>query len=202
MSARWDARRGAARRAAHQFEKLQHPTVALPQPSREEWFAQEWDHREAQAVEASQTANVAEILAHAVPHLVRVVEPQWKVGPATQPPDVDYILTAPRREARVGVMICEDQPSRLVARLKRVNAAHPQTSGLHKLVLLRDERKPIKRTASKTLEYLKSLEAHDAVRFAVAPQTLAALDAMRSLLADAQSGDRRRGGDHRSGDGH
>ena len=90
-------------------------------------------------------------------------------------------------------MICEDQPIRLAARLKRVRATHPQSSGLHKLVLLRDERRPISCTASKTLEHLKTLEQHDAVRFPVAPQTMAALDAMRSLLADAQSGDLARG---------
>jgi hypothetical protein len=58
-----------------------------------------------------------------------------------------------------------------------------------KLVLIRDQRLPISKTAVATRSHLQSLEEKGAVLTQPDAETLAALQALRSLLSDAKSGD-------------
>ena len=56
-------------------------------------------------------------------------------------------------------------------------------------MLLRDERSPISKNATKTREFLDNLEKKDALFYRVPPEALAALDALRRLLAESRAGD-------------
>lgn len=158
------------------------PKITLP-----DWLEQQWDGRMEQAGRLEAPAK--EILTHAVPLLLRVVEPDWKAASAKQNVAVDHILAAPGNEARVGVKICEGQPISLAAQLKTLAALYPGQTGLHKLVLLRDERNPISANAHRTRQHIATLEKNDAVLLSVGPETLATLEAMRLLISDSQSGD-------------
>ncbi|MFV0443481.1 MAG: hypothetical protein ACK5Q5_07915 [Planctomycetaceae bacterium] len=172
-----------------EFSAPTSPTAPPPAPNTTDWLDEEWDRRQSRAREQNRPEDSAAILAFAIPRLVELVEPDWSVAKEPQLPDIDYVLSAPRGEARVGVMICEDESRRLVHRLGRVRKELPHQSGLHKLVLLRDERNPYSAKAAKLNEHLQHLEKQDAVRLPVSPAALTALDAIRSLLSDAQSGD-------------
>jgi len=169
------------------IEPIDRPLPMVANPA--QWFEDEWERREAAARQANTPEATAEILSDGLPRLIGVVAPDWKVSPAQQGVAFDYILTAPNKEAQVGIKICEGPPNGLQAKLKTLATLHPAKTNLQKLVLLRDERIPISKTAKKTLEHLDVLQKNDALFRQVAPQTLAALDALRQLLSDAAAGD-------------
>lgn len=163
--------------------------VGPPQIDTQKWFEDEWERREDAARQTNTPEATAEILSDGIPRLVGVLAPDWKVSSAKHGVAVDYILTAPKKEAQVGVKICEGSLISLAAKLKTLSTLYPAKSGLQKLVLLRDERSPISKNAKKTLDYLDILQRNEAIYLPVPPQTLAALDALRQLLADAAAGD-------------
>ena len=81
----------------------------------------------------------------------------------------------------------------LAARLRRLMGAADTRQ--RRLVLIRDSRTPISAGAKATQERLKELEEAGAVFCRPTPEVLAALDALRLLLADAASGDLAVGGE-------
>jgi hypothetical protein len=88
-----------------------------------------------------------------------------------------------------GVVLC-NQPhaSALANRLRKINQEwNPST--LPRLLLLRDERLGISKTAKASHQYLEELQNKGAVWVNPSAEAVAALEAMRRLLADAQSGD-------------
>ncbi len=176
-------------RAAQRFEALRTGAVTTVPPSVEHWFEEEWERREEHSQQSNTPEATAEILTDGIPRLLSVIAPDWKVASNWQGVAIDYILTAPREEARVGIKICEEQGNSLMARLRTLATLFPGKLNLHKLILLRDERHPISKHAVKTREHLTTLEKNDAIFLPVAPQTLAALDALRQLLSDAAAGD-------------
>ena len=166
------------------------PPAPLPRPQNvNEWFEGEWERREELAQQSNTPEATAEILTDGIPRLLSVIAPEWKVAPGKQGTALDYVLTAPKNEALVGIKICEGTPQSLTPRLKTLATLHPAKTRLQKLVLLRDERNPISKGAIKTREHLATLEKNDAIFLPVAPQTLAALDALRQLLSDSAAGD-------------
>jgi hypothetical protein len=76
----------------------------------------------------------------------------------------------------------------LGARLKRLKEWQSRNRG-SKLVLIRDRRLPISKSAVVTRSHLQTLTEKGAVLSRPDEETLAALQALRTLLSDARSGD-------------
>lgn len=64
-----------------------------------------------------------------------------------------------------------------------------------RIVVVRDARLGVPRTAKKTREYLTQLEQHGGRLIQPSAEALAALEALRSLLSDARAGDLARAGE-------
>ena len=106
---------------------------------------------------------------------------------------VDHIATPP--EGRPAMVVVANEPSRggLWQKLDRVGNAWD--AGTHGLVVFRDALHPLSANAASTKERLRKLEQRGARVITPSIEALAALDAMRSLLGDADSGDLAVGGD-------
>lgn len=173
--------------AAKSFDSKQQ---RRPEQSRSfvDWIDNEWDRRMEHAMRLEAPAK--EVLTHALPLLLRVAEPAWKSPrPNEFAKVIDHIFSAPDKACRVGVKVCEDSPVSLAAQLRKLSTLHPSQTGLQQLLLLRDERKPIGPNARMTWQHIAALEERQSRLVHVEPETLAVLDAMRQLIADAQSGD-------------
>lgn len=99
--------------------------------------------------------------------------------------DVDLVLVA--GGARTGVAVCHaENMTSLARRLGRLRAARP--ADLDRLVVLRDSRLPVPRTAAATRERLEAFRAEGAL---VTPgaAAYAALEALRDLLSRSAAGD-------------
>jgi len=122
--------------------------------------------------------------------------------PVTTPanrPDVDLVLALPERQ--VAVSVCNHEGSGLTAQLRRITQ---QPLGVHEeRVIVRDRRRPIPHTSHRAWAYWQQL-ATDPERTAggiprfrtlcPTPETLAALEAVRSVMADARAGELECGG--------
>lgn len=183
--------------AARRFDQFaERPVAAARDP-----LADEWEKRLEQAYRDSSEQETPQILRASIPHLFTITHPDWKVQlDPTQDDLLDVVVTAPQGAARIGIKVCDSSPIRLSAQLRKLCQRFPQTLNVGKLVLLRDERSPISRTAAATQKYLQQLEASEAHYLRVAPEAVAALNALRELLADARSGDLSFAGGHVSAD--
>ncbi|MEP7342944.1 MAG: hypothetical protein ABI977_34775 [Acidobacteriota bacterium] len=158
------------------------PTASVP-----EFLNQAFETRQQKALEESKPSQTEKILAHGLPLLFNLADRNLQQQRENLPADVDLMLG--RSEGKVAVSICNSQhwPS-LVRKLKRLNA-QLGTPQLNRLVLLRDGRLPIGAKAVKTRELREQLIRKGARWIEPSIEALAALDALRCLLADAQSGD-------------
>jgi hypothetical protein len=173
------------------FEKLHTGQAATLQEDPSGFLGKEFNRRRTTSLD--QEAVESDIsLAHGLPLLARTLGGQWRVE--RQPDrDVDFLLSCEGR--RVGVSLCNQQSMRsLGSRLRRLTEWQSRNKSV-KLVLIRDERLPIKKTAVVTRKHLQSLKEKGAALCRTDPETLAALQALRSLLSDAMAGDLHHGGD-------
>lgn len=177
-------------KAAKRLEQLHGravPTVSFPS-----WMDQEWDRRFDESMQQGTPSKSEQILGHGIPLLVKLVESDWTITQGRQGIALDHVLTAADNEARVGIKVLDCGQTRKVWEpLKKLNDLFPDKINppLQKLIILRDERAPISKSATKTLQSLDALEKKDAQFLQVHPEALAALDALRELLGDSQSGD-------------
>jgi hypothetical protein len=106
---------------------------------------------------------------------------------------VDHIASPP--EGRPTMVVVANEPAKggLWQKLERVEKSWD--AGTHRLVVFRDALHPLSVTATKTRDRLRSLEQRGARVLSPSIEALAALDAMRGLLGDADSGDLAAGGD-------
>jgi len=170
--------------AAGLFERLQ--TGQAPQPRDErEFLMQEFQRRRVAALALDETESDA-ILAHGLPLLAETFGEQWRKE--TQPDrDIDLLLT--HGDQRVAVSLCNHQNMRsLAAKLKRLTDWRTRNKGPD-MILIRDGRLPIGKTAMLTKQRLESLKASGVSLSRPDAETLAALQALRSLISDARSGD-------------
>jgi hypothetical protein len=125
-------------------------------------------------------------LAHGLPLLVETLGGQWKAERRSGE-DIEFLFI--HDQARIAVSLCNQQNMRsLGARLKRLKEWQSRNRET-KLVLIRDRRLPISKTAIATRNHLQSLTQEGAILSRPDEETLAALQALRSLLSDARSGD-------------
>jgi hypothetical protein len=166
------------------FDRVQTGQVSSPQDPTE-FIRKEFERRREGAL-ALDEAESDTILAHGLPLLTETLGGQW--GKEKQPDrDIDLLLT--HGDKRIAVSLCNHQNMRsLAARLKRLTDWHTKNKD-SKLVLIRDGRLAIGKTAMVTKQRLESLKASGASLCRPEAETLAALQALRSLISDARSGD-------------
>lgn len=130
-------------------------------------------------------------------HGLAIVMAVRKGIPVTMPanrPDVDLVLPLPDRQ--VAISTCNEEGNGLTARLKRIAQ---QPLGVHEeRIIVRDMRLPIPHTSHRAWAYWQQL-ATDRERTAggiprfrtlcPTPDTLAALEAVRSVMSDARAGE-------------
>jgi len=170
--------------AASLLERFQTgQTLQLQDPT--EFLTQEFDRRRDVALGQGEAESDA-TLAHGLPLLAEALGGQWRKERQSDK-DIDLLLSHGHK--RIAVSLCNHQNMRsLSARLKRLMDWHTRNRG-SELVLIRDGRLPISKTAVVTKSRLESLVAKGVSLCRPDAETLAALQALRSLISDARSGD-------------
>lgn len=128
-----------------------------------------------------------EIVQHGLPLLVKLIAPDAKLVRDEQLKDVSLIFED--AAGRSGISVCaHSNMTSLAARLKRLKSQF-SLQRLRRLVLVRDARVVVSEGAKAARQHLDDLERQHAQFVFPAPETLAALDAVRELISDAKSGD-------------
>ncbi|MFM9961636.1 MAG: hypothetical protein ACKV2Q_10460 [Planctomycetaceae bacterium] len=158
--------------------------------SNQGFLADTWDARREQALADNLPAHTEDILRHGLPLLMGLIAPAWSSARDPQLPDVELLFDGPA--GRVGLSICtQSNMNSLCGRLRRLRNQFTALHGkrLARLIVVRDPRVPITSKATKTRQALEELQRAEVVVRHPSPEVLAALDALRSLLSDAKSGD-------------
>lgn len=159
-----------------------------PMGTASEILEQLWQTR----LETWDVKNTAEesdpILQYGLPALMELRGDGWQENQERPLKDIDFIFSN-SQGSRIEISLCNHQNmTSLAARLKRLSEGL-ERGDFRKLVLMRDPRRPISPAAKKTNETLEGLKQRG-VRLIHPPlEVLAALDALRGLLAEAKAGD-------------
>jgi hypothetical protein len=128
-------------------------------------------------------ADTDAILRNGVPLLARSAGIDLKVSQKPSPLD----FTA--RDGSVAIGICNEvNLTSLASHLKKITQSWTATTG-SSVILLRDSRLPIRRSATVTQQRLTDIQANGGRLVTVSQEALEALAALRHLLSDAESGD-------------
>lgn len=166
------------------FDKVQTGQVSSPQDPAD-FLRKEFERRRETALGQDETESDA-TLAHGLPLLAETLGGQWR---KERQPDKDIDLLLSHGDKRVAVTLCNHQNMRsLAARLKRLTDWRTKNKG-SQMVVIRDGRLPLGKAAVVTKHRLESLKASGVSCCRPDAETLAALQALRSLISDARSGD-------------
>ncbi|UCH20764.1 MAG: ATP-binding protein [Deltaproteobacteria bacterium] len=158
-----------------------------PKLSDAEFLADQITFREERAIQDIQPEHMEEVIQDAVPVLVHVLDENWSEQDQNRPRDIDIILESPN--LKVAISLCNQQSLRsLAGRFKRLGN-QIREDNLDKIFVIRHPELPISLGAKKTRKYLERLKQHKAVFYSPDIELIAALEALRSLLADAKAGD-------------
>ena len=147
----------------------------------------EWSSRLERALAATRPEQTEEALRHGLPLVMKLVSPDWKSVRDAQLGDMALVFEGP--SGRTGIAICtQPNMNSLAAQLKRLRSQFGMRR-VARLIVLRDGRVPLSKGAKVARQSLDDLEHQGAIIAHPAPPVLAALDALRALLSDAQSGD-------------
>ena len=152
------------------------------------FLEEKWQATFEQKLAVNSAEQTKEILEHGLPLLVKLITPAAKFARDELLPDVALILESSK--GRTGLTVCtQSNMNSLSALLKRLKK-QLSLQRLQRLVLVRDARVPLSPSARKTHQLLAELEQQPGVVINhPSAEALAALDALRSLLSDAKSGD-------------
>lgn len=168
--------------AGRAFEEEQHGKTA-PVPTTAQFLMAELAERQEEKLTALEPADTQRILIQGA-ELIAHLE-----GAEVKPADggaADFIIDGERRAA---VSLRNEADGRsLTPKLKALLAATPRTDGAP-VVIVRDPRLPIAKTAVKARECLKELQDRGVSLLEPTVEALAALDALAAILADSKSGD-------------
>jgi hypothetical protein len=167
---------------AEQFEAARESL--LPAPSLEEFLRAEYEARLLEAGRKLAPETSSMILSDGLARLLhlrggeirREGLPRW----------LDHELRLPGGR-RIGVTLAHERAQALWRKLARMREEWRPAEGA--LVVLIDVLHPVSSTARRTRELLEELEQRGARRLTPSREALAALDALRRLLGDVESGD-------------
>ena len=152
-----------------------------------EFLSGEKASREEKAIRDFTPEKTDEIIQSAVPVLVNVMDEKWKEQDRNRPRDVDIILEG--SGLKVGLSLCnQNNMKSLAGRFKRLRGQIKEID-LDSMILIRHSELPISSRAKKTRTYLEELKQQKVRLLTPDTEVIAALDALRSLLADARAGD-------------
>jgi hypothetical protein len=169
------------------------PPVLPPPAPMHQFLDQALEERRQKSLKDSEPSQTDDILKHGLPAMVYLAPEAWRQNSREASGEVDMQFEAPHRSVAVSVCNSRHWPS-LVKKLARLNAQLDE-GRLKELVLLRDGRTPIGANAVKTRSLRDELLRKGARWVEPSLEALAALDALRRLLADAQAGDLANHGD-------
>lgn len=167
--------------AARAYEQAQHGSVT-PVPTTADFLGDELQKRQKENLSGLEPSHTERVLVQSAPLLAHLLEGQAK----NDTEGADILITG-EQDAAITVRNEADGRS-LSPRLKKLLARTPRKDGA-KVVVVRDPRLPIAKTAVKAREYLEELEDRGASILEPTIEALSALDALASILADAKSGD-------------
>jgi len=179
---------------ANLYESRQ-PDPPRPQAAKstEEFLGEQKEVRIEKSIQTFSPGQTDEVLQTAVPVLLNALDERWTEEDEKRPRDVDILLNGPGR--RIGISLCNHRNMvSLAGKLRRLLKLPPD-SGLDQLILVRHSGLPITRGARRTREYLEELQGRRTALLQPDTETLAVLQALSSLFADAKSGDLARDGE-------
>lgn len=168
--------------AARAFDEQQQgrPSEA---PTTAQFLHRELESRTRQSIGALKAADTGPIVFRGMDVVARMEGGDVN---GTDPQQADLLVTGPRR---VAISVRNEADGRaLTPKLRRLLPHVPRKDGAP-LVLVRDSRLPIPKTAVKARECLDTLHQRGVRIVEPTVEALAALDALASILADAKSGD-------------
>jgi hypothetical protein len=159
-----------------------------PPPASADPFGDEWEERFQQALDMENPDAADDVLATALPYLAELCDARAKPGLG----DVNWVWERPGAPA-VRISFCNQRNlTSLAARLRRLQQRGQPGPGL---VLIRHKDLPVSHTARACRRRLDDLQEAGVLLLRPPREAMAALDAMRKLLADAKSGDLSLGGE-------
>lgn len=175
---------------AEKFDEWRGPVDLPARRPLPQFLAETWDERLARARTDNTTQRTDEIVGHALPLLVSLREPRLQHQSESRLRDVEMFFKGAGNG--FGVSLCNHQgysvnrglPSKLSRLCGLLDAGK-----LTRLVIIRDARLPIGKAAHVTRQHRDALSQQGVRWVTPTEEALAALDALRSLLSDAESGD-------------
>lgn len=158
-----------------------------PAPAANLFLDQELESRKKKSLEGSVSSQTDQIITHGLPALIQLVRNKWRQSDKRPPPGVDLVFEGPH--GRVGLSLCNQQhyPSLSTKLGHLINPLREKQ--LDRLVVLRDSRLPLGPKARVNRAKRDQLLQHGALWIEPSIESLAVLDALRQLLADANSGE-------------
>lgn len=168
-------------------------TPELPATSEETFLDDEWKLRVEKSLSANRPERTEDIVRHGLPQLVRLLAPAWTPVRDEQLTDVPLVFEGPSG-IRTGVSICtQANMNSVTAQLKRLRTQFTPDR-LGRLIVLRDGRVPLSKTAKVASQSLAQLAEQGAVIAEHSAELYAALDALRELISESKAGDLSRDG--------
>jgi len=148
----------------------------------------EWQSRLEKQASRSKPDDSDQIIQHGLSGLISLDDDLRLEDQDRTSSDIGLVI-ASKTGKRIAISLCNQKNmTSLAFQLKRLSEG--MKKGRHpNLILIRDPRLAIKPTAQKTHEYLAELKKQGARMLHPSVEVLAALDALRSLLAEAKAGD-------------
>jgi hypothetical protein len=158
-----------------------------PAPAIEDFLKAALEERRGKALESAEPSQTNQIITHGLPALLGMTGNRWRQRNRNVPAGVDLLFETAEGDVAIG--LCNNKPGpglvKKLDQLRKLTEDSPST----KLILLRDSRLPIGKTATKTRELRERLLNTGARWVEPSPEALATLNALRRLLSDAKSGE-------------
>jgi hypothetical protein len=156
-------------------------------PAIEDFLKAALEERRGKALESGEPSQTNQIITHGLPALLSLNGNRWRQRSRNVPAGVDLLFESPEGDVAIG--LCNNRPGPgLVKKLDQLRKL-TEDSLATKLILLRDSRLPIGKSATRTRELREQLLRKGARWVEPSPEALATLDSLRRLLSDAKSGE-------------
>jgi len=157
------------------------------------FLGQALETRRRKAVQKSEPSRTEEVIKLGLPDVIYLAGTAWRQKEQGTSGEADLIFESGQGEVAVSICNSRHWPS-VVKKLSRLNTQLGE-GRIGKLVVMRDGRLPIGANAVKTRALREQLVGKGVRWIEPSVEALAALDAIRGLLADARSGDLANRGD-------